>query len=165
MPLILPSLFDRLTDSSPEQSWNVEADLERSVKRDLEVLLNSRTLESNEAVINEYPEVAKSVVNYGINEYSGLVRNDLNIRKVTDMIYHAIITFEPRIIPKSLVVIPDCELEESQKVFSDLPKELKQKIYAKGAFEFIIRGEICAIEAPIDFHTKLNLTSGQISID
>jgi len=165
MPLILPSLFDRLTGSSPVSEWEIADTLEHSVKRDLEILLNSRTLESNEKILEAYPEASNSVINYGIQEYAGLIRNDLNIRKVTDMIRHAILTFEPRIIPRTLEVTPDCELEEQQKVFSDLPKEVKQKIYSKGAFEFIIRGEICATEASIDFRTKLNLTTGQISID
>lgn len=164
MSFILPSLFDRLTGNSPVSEWEVAGALEHSVKRDLEVLLNSRTLESSED-ISLYPEVAKSVTNYGIQEYAGLVRNDLNIREVTDMIRYAILTFEPRISPKTLEVISNCELEDSQKKFSELPKEVKQKIFSKGAFEFTIRGSICATEAPIDFHTKLALNTGKISID
>jgi type VI secretion system protein ImpF len=164
MPLILPSLFDRLTDSVPTTDWEVAEVLERSIKRDLEQLLNSRKLESCEHDLSPYPEVQTSVLNYGIDEYAGLIRNDVNIYKVTEMIRQAIIQFEPRIIPSTIEVVADCNQDESQKVFSDLPKDLKNKIFEKGAFEFIIRGVVCMTEAPIDFHTQMSLSSGRIKV-
>jgi predicted component of type VI protein secretion system len=80
------------------------------------------------------------------------------------MVREAVLLFEPRIVPETLQVIADCNQEESQKVFGDLPKELKQKIYEKGAFEFIIRGEVCLTKAPIDFHTQMNLSTGHIDV-
>ncbi len=164
MPLILPSLFDRLTDSVPTTDWEVAEVLERSIKRDLEQLLNSRKLESCEHDLSPYPEVRTSVLNYGIDEYAGLIRNDVNIYKVTEMIRQAIIQFEPRIIPSTIEVIADCNQDESQKIFSDLPKDLKNKIFEKGAFEFIIRGVVCMTEAPIDFHTQMSLSNGRIKV-
>lgn len=164
MPFILPSLFDRLTNVTPSTDWEIADELEKSVKRDLEQLLNSRKLESCLHDLTPYPEVQTSVLNYGIEEYAGLIRNDINIYKVTEMIRHAVILYEPRIIPETLEVIADCNQDESQKVFSDLPKEFKQKIYDKGAFEFIIRGVLCMTEAPIDFHTQMSLSTGYINV-
>ena len=164
MPLILPSLFDRITDSIPSSDWEVAEALEKNIKRDLEQLLNSRKLESCLHDLSPYPEVQTSVLNYGIDEYAGLIRNDVNIYKVQEMIRHAIILFEPRIIPSSIEVIADCDQDDSKKIFSELPKDLKQKIYDKGAFEFIIRGTICMTEAPIDFHTQMNLANGRIKV-
>ena len=164
MPFILPSLFDRLTNTTPSTDWEIADELEKSVKRDLEQLLNSRKLESCLHDLTSYPEVQTSVLNYGIDEYAGLIRNDVNIYKVTEMIRHAILLYEPRIIPETLEVLADCNQDESQKVFSDLPKDLKQKIYDKGAFEFIIRGIICMTEAPIDFHTQMSLSTGYINV-
>jgi predicted component of type VI protein secretion system len=164
MPLKLPSLLDRLTDSIPTSDWGIVEMLENNIKRDLEFLLNSRKLDSCFHDLTPYPEVETSVLNYGIDEYAGLIRNDVNIYKVTEMVREAVLLFEPRIIPETLQVIADCNQEESQKVFSDLPKELKQKIYEKGAFEFIIRGTICLTKAPIDFHTQMNLSTGHIEI-
>ncbi len=164
MPLILPSLFDRLTNATPPTDWEIAEKLEKSIKRDLEQLLNSRKLEDCLHDLSPYSEVQTSVLNYGIEEYAGLIRNDINIYKVTEMIRQAIILYEPRIIPETLEVIADCDQDESQKLFSDLPKELKQKIYDKGAFEFIIRGVICMTEAPIDFHTQMSLSTGYIDI-
>ncbi len=164
MPLILPSLFDRLTNTTPATDWEIAEELEKNIKRDLEQLLNSRKLESCLHDLEPYPEVQTSVLNYGIDEYAGLIRNDVNIYKVTEMIRQAILVFEPRIIPETLEVIADCDQDESQKVFSDLPKALKQQIYDKGAFEFIIRGVICMTEAPIDFHTQMSLSTGYIDI-
>jgi type VI secretion system protein ImpF len=164
MPLILPSLLDRLTDSMPSSDWEVVEALEKNIKRDLALLLNSRKLESCLHDLTAYPEVKTSVLNYGIEEYAGLIRNDVNIYKVTEMIKQAVLFFEPRIVPETLQVIADCNQEASQKKFSELPKELKQKIYEKGAFEFIIRGEICLTKAPIDFHTQMNLSTGHIDV-
>jgi type VI secretion system protein ImpF len=164
MPLVLPSLFDRLTDAIPITDWEIAETLERSIKRDLEQLLNSRKLESCEHDLSPYPEVQSSVLNYGIDEYAGLIRNDINIYKVTEMIRQAIIQFEPRIIPNTIEVIADCNQEESQKLFNDLPKDLKQQIKEKGAFEFIIRGVICITDAPIDFYTQINLSNGRIEV-
>lgn len=164
MTQILPSLFDRLTTKNPSQKTRVEGIIEESIKRDLKLLLNSRKLESIIDDMSLYPEVATSVVNYGIEEYAGLVRNDINIHKVTEMIRTAILLFEPRIIPETLEVIADYELDEAQKKFNDLPHDLKQKIKEKGAFEFIIRGTICTTETPINFHTELNLSNGRIDV-
>jgi type VI secretion system lysozyme-like protein len=164
MPFILPSLFDRLTNTTPSTDWEIADKLEKSIKRDLEQLLNSRKLESCLHDLTPYPEVQTSVLNYGIDEYAGLIRNDVNIYKVTEMIRHAILLYEPRIVPETLEVLADCDQDESQKVFSDLPKDLKQKIYEKGAFEFIIRGIICMTEAPIDFHTQMSLSTGYINV-
>lgn len=165
MPLILPSLYDRLTDNTPDTEWEVIEMLEEKVKRDLERLLNTRTMSMNKQNKSEHPEVASSVINYGIDDYAGLVRNDLNLRNVTQIIKDAILTYEPRIIPQTLEVIPDIERNMEDRVFSDLPKEYKQKILSKGAFEFIIRGTICANEIPVDFHTKINIADGRLQIN
>ena len=115
MPLILPSLFDRITDSIPSSDWEVAEALEKNIKRDLEQLLNSRKLESCLHDLSPYPEVQTSVLNYGIDEYAGLIRNDVNIYKVQEMIRQAIILFEPRIIPSSIEVIADCDQDDSKK--------------------------------------------------
>jgi len=57
-------------------------ELEKNIKRDLEQLLNSRKLESCLHDLSPYPEVQTSVLNYGIDEYAGLIRNDVNIYRI-----------------------------------------------------------------------------------
>lgn len=191
MPLILPSLLDRLIDDVPTNEWDVIGMLKDKVKRDLEILMNSRALTSfgkcaltslsdrtlqrmkpseltciSTPLEDDYPEVATSVVNYGIQDYTGLLRNEFNIREVVKMIENAILTFEPRIVPSTLEILPDCERDAADKLFDDLPIELKNNFFEKGAFEFIIKGAICATPIPIDFRytTEMSLSTGKIKI-
>lgn len=74
---VQPSLLDRLTDEEPDK--NVESrerrviSLERlreCVMRDLGWLLNTGKLSQVQS-LDEYPEVARSVVNYGSLDLSG----------------------------------------------------------------------------------------------
>jgi len=165
MPLILPSLFDRLMGSAPKNDREVVTLLEKNIKRDLERLLNHQTMPLFDAQKTDYPEITSSVVNFGIRNYAGLIRNDASMREVTQMIRHAILTYEPRIVPHSLDVVPDIDRELEERVFSDYPKEYKQKIFSKGAFEFIIKGMIATHNIPINFHTKINITDGKTIIE
>ena len=191
MPLILPSLLDRLVDDIPANEWEVVRMLEDKVKRDLETLMNTRAFAnfgqcaaatlSDRAVQRltdleldcmsnpleeDFPEVAASVINYGIQDYAGLLRNELNIREVVKMIEDAILKFEPRIVPGTLEILPDCERDAADKVFDNLPAELKNRFFEKGAFEFIIKGTICATPIPIDFRytTEMSLSTGRVKV-
>ncbi len=72
---IMPSLLDRLIDESPHQAFevvkstNVLLDKYRkSIRRDLENLLNTRLYRQSE--LSAYPELDKSVVNYGLSDFS-----------------------------------------------------------------------------------------------
>ena len=167
MSFILPSLFDRLTEKVPPEQWKAEEMLEKKVQRDLEALLNTKTLESIESDIGNYHEAQQSVINYGITDYAGLLRNELNIQSAMKLIERAILTFEPRIIARTLEIIPDSLLQGNEKNFSDLPVDIKNKLFEKGAFEFTIRGQICADERPINFecNTNMSFLTGDISVE
>jgi type VI secretion system protein ImpF len=108
----LPSLLDRLLDDAPQQrserpdayAPNAEG-MHRIVERDLGLLLNTTNLHR---VIDaaRYPEVAASVVNYGIPAVSGSYPTDRNWEQVEDLVRVAITRFEPRLIPESLRIRP-----------------------------------------------------------
>lgn len=167
MSFILPSLFDRLTENIPPEQWKAEEMLEQKVRRDLEELFNTRSLESLDTEIGLHHEAQNSVINFGITDYASLLRNELNIHAAIEYIERAILTFEPRIIPRTLEIIPDSLLTGQEKNFSELPDATKNKLFEKGAFEFTIRGEICAEERPINFecNTSLSFLTGEMSVE
>jgi type VI secretion system protein ImpF len=79
-----PSLLDRLTDDSPEnpEKWRAGDAVDRKrfmslneyraqVRRDLAWLLNTANLAAV-LDLDEYPEVADSVVNFGVPDIAGL---------------------------------------------------------------------------------------------
>ena len=101
-----PSLLDRLTDDEPEK--NVESrdrrviSLERlrdCVLRDLGWLLNTGRL-SQVQDLDAYPEVARSVVNYGSIDLSGRHLSSTDLAELESAVKQAILEFEPRILPR-----------------------------------------------------------------
>ncbi len=115
-----PCLLDRLTDDEPDKSEESRAQrvvshqkYRRGVLRDLEWLLNT-TAYPDPFVINpyqpedayslreKYPEVARSIFNYGTRQLSGQNSPDLEVLK--SHLVEAIATFEPRIAARSLTI-------------------------------------------------------------
>lgn len=105
---INPSLLDRLTDDAPDESSQRGAsvtlsELRRSVLRDLNWLFNSSQL-LGEQEAQSWPQVSKSVVNYGLPPLSGLTASGLDVRRLERALRQAILDFEPRILPDSVSV-------------------------------------------------------------
>jgi len=105
-----PSLLERLTDDAPTQKVEArdrrqgsEQRLRESVLRDLGWLMNCASLES-QVDLDDYPFVKASVINFGVPEFSGVVLATLDAPDLEERIRTAILRFEPRIIPESLVV-------------------------------------------------------------
>jgi type VI secretion system protein ImpF len=72
-----PGLFDRLMDtpahgasSGTVARLSIE-DLKDSVARDLEALLNTRTVIA-ETLLKKFPECGRSILSYGLNDFAGL---------------------------------------------------------------------------------------------
>lgn len=105
-----PSLLDRLTDleptnskeSSSQQSMS-QTQFKEAVIRDLGWLLNSVALDVC-VDMERYPEVQRSVLNYGLPDMSGHTSSNVDIRVMENAIRTAIHQFEPRIIKNSLKV-------------------------------------------------------------
>jgi type VI secretion system protein ImpF len=105
-----PSLLDRLTDLNPTSKTDTLEErvmslrrLRESVIRDLEWLLNTSCLETS-GELSSYPEVRKSVLNYGIPEISGTSASGKDSASIERDIRQAIQDFEPRILPETLKV-------------------------------------------------------------
>ena len=105
-----PSLLDRLTDLQPEKSKESgsqqsmsQSQFKEAVIRDLGWLLNSVALDVCED-LDKYPEVQRSVLNFGLPDMSGRTASTIDVRNVEKSIRRAIHQFEPRIIRNSLKV-------------------------------------------------------------
>jgi type VI secretion system protein ImpF len=96
---IVPSILDRLMDDEPEVSreslpnrFQNLSQLKKAVARDLEALLNTRQ-EILEEVPPEFIEVSRSLVTYGLPDFSSFSVLSMNDRRALEQ---AIATFEPR---------------------------------------------------------------------
>jgi type VI secretion system protein ImpF len=103
-----PSLLDRLIDKEPnKQRENFDKRvitprrLRSLVLRDLTWLLNTTHLAATEA-LQTHPEVARSVLNFGVGEFSGQLVSSMDSARLEQGMRQAIIDFEPRILPQSL---------------------------------------------------------------
>ncbi|MGO4763958.1 type VI secretion system baseplate subunit TssE [Cupriavidus sp. 2KB_3] len=108
----LPSLLDRLQDDAPQQRSEPpeayapdERGMRRIIQRDLGLLLNTTNL-NEELDAGAYPEVANSVVNYGIPPLSGGFATEMTWERLEERVRTAIARFEPRLIPDTVRLRP-----------------------------------------------------------
>lgn len=159
---LLPSLIDRLRDDAPgERTESRErrafsaADLRQAVKRDLEWLLNTVSLESVTSLAAT-PEVRDSVINFGMPALSGTAPNRSGRAAVQRKLREAIAAFEPRILPDTLRVV----LEESDEAGSDGGHD-------DGALVFRVEGMLWGQPLPeaLYLRTEVDLEQGRVSIE
>ena len=105
-----PSLLDRLTDDEPDKRQESRDKrilssrrLRESIRRDLSWLLNTSNLETVED-LSEYPLVARSVLNYGIPDITGIAASGMDVGVLERRLRQAILEYEPRILKQSLQV-------------------------------------------------------------
>src|SRR5579859_2329353 len=105
-----PALLDRLTDDEPEKSVESRDQrvialprLRQAILRDLSWLLNTPHLAATED-LSEYPNVARSVLNYGLPSFAGSAVARMSSAEVERAIRDAVIAFEPRLLEKSVKV-------------------------------------------------------------
>jgi type VI secretion system protein ImpF len=121
-----PSLLDRLTDLNPTRKSDTLDErvmslrrLRESVIRDLEWLLNTGCLATTEE-LTDYPEVRRSVLNYGVPDIAGGTSSGKDSRRMERDLRQAILDFEPRILPGTLkvsVTVNDEEMSANTMVF------------------------------------------------
>jgi len=118
-----PALLDRLTDDEPgvasegrEKRVLTERQLRQAVLRDLGWLLSTANLESRyehgemtdvsrqtlDSV--KYPEVARSVLNYGSVAVAGLGLSGIDTALLEQRVRQAILTFEPRLLADTVTI-------------------------------------------------------------
>jgi type VI secretion system protein ImpF len=107
------SILDRLIDNEPEVSFEPVQfrlldmrQIKAHVIRDLENLLNTRRL--IEAPPAEFSELNRSVLIYGLKDYTSLSPRSSSVRKLLRQdIEHAIARFEPRLRNVKVQIEPD----------------------------------------------------------
>lgn len=154
---LVPSLLDRLTDNDPQ--GKVEArenrllsipQLRASVLRDLGWLFNATRLDAD-GNLDAYPEIKRSVLNYGLPALSGHCVSGTDMREMERELRQAIINFEPRLIADSITI----------KAQSD-PKSLNHH----NLISFKISAQLWAQPAPVELtlQTDIDLENGQCRI-
>ena len=152
-----PALLDRLTDDDPENRQEPaqhavvsKAKLKRMVLRDLAWLLNT-TAHHTDDQLDGYPEVQRSVLNYGIPVLSGKHFSGVDWHDIERQIHAAILAFEPRILPGTL------------NVRAVAPSD---PLGHHNLLHFEIRGELWSMPFPQELllRSELDLETGHIRL-
>ena len=151
-----PSLLDRLTDNDPDRKLESRdlrvlspSRLRDCVRRDLAWLLNTSNLGAVQD-LDEYPQVARSVLNYGMPDLAGRTTSSVDTTTLEQAIRRVILDFEPRLVAKTLRV----------KLFVD------EKQMNHNAMSFDIEAELWAQPLPLRLflRTAVDLESGTIDV-
>lgn len=151
-----PSLLDRLTDPAPdrlnEDRKSRVIDVRRLreiVQRDLTWLLNTQNLDS-EIDAEIYPNIATSVLNFGIREFAGEMSTRERALMIRKVIHDVILRYEPRIRPSSLKVDFEGNSDARSTVIS-----------------FNIRAEMWAKPLPLELYLRshVNVTTGELALE
>ena len=149
---ITPSVLDRLIDDQPEVSREPAASrstslriLKQAVKRDLEWLLNTRS--SAEGSPEDLPEVARSLAQYGLADFSNMnVKAAADEGSLRQAVETAVATFEPRL---EGVVVTLERLSETDRAVR---------------FRIEARLKVEPAPEPVTFDTMLRLGSGEFIV-
>jgi type VI secretion system protein ImpF len=151
-----PSLLDRLTDNDPEKKQESRdarvlspSRLRDCVRRDLAWLLNTTHLKAVQD-LDEAPQVARSVLNYGMPDMAGRTTSGVNTTELEQAIRRVILDFEPRLVARTLRV----------KLFVD------EKQMNHNAMSFDIEAELWAQPLPLRLflRTSLDLETGSVDV-
>jgi type VI secretion system protein ImpF len=130
---IQPCLLDRLTDENPEAVKESRNERVISVKRyregvlrDLIWLLNAKAHTDRDG-LDEFPEAARSVLNFGTRDLCGLISSSLDLGTLEQEIAEAMRRLEPRINPGSLAVTA---VSGSQKFANGIAIEIRGDLWA-----------------------------------
>jgi len=139
-----PSLLDRLTDDEPGQREESRekrvisaSRLRECVTRDMSWLLNCVNLGADEDLA-DFPEVARSVVNFGIPDLTGTALSGVDAAVLQRQIRAAIVAFEPRLIASTLQVTVNADTDRMDRqslvfnIESDMwAQPIPMKLYLK----------------------------------
>jgi type VI secretion system protein ImpF len=127
-----PSLLDRLTDNDPERKQESRdarvlspSRLRECVRRDLVWLMNTTHLRSTQD-LDDYPLVARSVLNFGLPDLAGRTSSTVDSGTLEQAIRKVILDFEPRLVARTLrvkLVVDDSQMNHNSMTF-DIEAEL-----------------------------------------
>jgi type VI secretion system protein ImpF len=149
---ITPSILDRLLDNDPQSTREAPrsqaqslAELKRSVKRDLEWLLNTR--HNGIEIPESLEELNESVAVYGLPDLTSLsVKNPDEQNRLAKAVETALRVFEPRFINVRVHLEP----------VQNTDRQLRFRIEAHLDIE--------PVPEPVSFDTVLQVGSGEFAI-
>jgi type VI secretion system protein ImpF len=127
-----PSLLDRLTDDERDRKQESRdrrvlspARLRECVRRDLTWLFNTANLETVQS-LGEAPQVATSVVNYGMPDLAGQTASSIDVKSLERLLTKVIWDFEPRLLKRTVRVrlIVDTDKMNHNAMCFDIEAEL-----------------------------------------
>jgi type VI secretion system protein ImpF len=151
-----PSLLDRLTDEDPDKTQESREQrvfspsrLREVVQRDLAWLFNTTNLAATQS-LERYPEVERSVLNYGLPDLAGITLSGTNVAELERALRQAVLDFEPRILANTLKI----------RVVVD------QTLMDHNAMAFDIEGELWAQPMPLQLflRTEVDLELGDVRV-
>lgn len=151
-----PSILDRLRDDEPEKKAETQGErvidlarLRNIIRRDLAWLLNTSNMGS-EIDPETYPNVAKSVVNYGVREITGEFSTMRRAELIRESIRRSVETFEPRIIDGTL----------------DVLGRMEDKGSSRAVMVFDIVADLWAQPLPVELYlrSEFDVTTGQVDL-
>ena len=152
-----PALLDRLRDDDPanraepaEQRVVSRGRLREAVLRDLSWLFNATRL-AVDTPLDAYPQVRKSVLNYGLPSLSGQTASSIDAVSLEADVREAILDHEPRILPETLKV--EALVSEDQ-------------LHQHNQISFRISGQLWAQPVPLEMllHTDVDLETGRVDV-
>jgi type VI secretion system protein ImpF len=151
-----PALLDRLTDDEPasksesrDQRVLSMQRLRAALLRDLAWLLNTGNLATLED-LDGYPEVRRSVLNFGIPDLTGLTIAGADTTFIEKAVREAVVNFEPRISEQTLRVSVQTSANE----------------LGRNAMVFRVEGELWAKPTPqaLYLKTEVDLETGDVTV-
>ena len=151
-----PSLLDRLTDDEPgkleesrEKRVISATRLRDCVTRDMSWLLNCVSLDAS-LELDDYPDVARSVLNFGIPDLTGVALSGIDADVLQRRVRDAILAFEPRLTAGTLRVTVNA-----------LTKRMDRQ-----ALIFNIESEMWAQPIPLNLYlkTEVDLETGSFKV-
>jgi type VI secretion system protein ImpF len=147
-----PSLLDKLFDDDPRspapaamRQWSLD-ELKARVARDVEALLNTRIVLTEDELL-KLPECQRSVLTYGLNDFSGLsLASHLDRTFICDSIAQAVARHEPRL--------------------RDVRVSLEVNEQSTNVLYFVIRAKLVVhpAEEPVSFDAMLQASTLQYSV-
>jgi type VI secretion system protein ImpF len=134
---------------APSRAPISEPGLRREVNSDLVDLLNTTNLDSAIG-LDDAPEVARSVLNFGFPDLSTRTIDEHRLIEISKQIERALMIFEPRLAHDTLAV--------GRSPFIDA-EALRIKFFIKAD----LRAE--PIDVPVEFIAEVELDSGKIKVD
>lgn len=154
----MPTLFDRLCDDAPSETTEAaeayassRADMRQIIQRDLALLLNT-TDQSDLVNRTRFPAAAKSTINFGVPALAGGYLSEKKWADIETMIRNAILTFEPRLMPQTLIVRP-LQKEHASAHYNVLTFEISGHIQMQPyPLEFTVQSDVDLETNRIELH-------------